>query len=52
MDWDLEGWIDALALFQDDDQRLRDLVMDHGRDRWATNNRHAAGSAFLIAYLT
>jgi hypothetical protein len=52
VDRNQEGWIEALSLFQDDDQRLRDLVMDHGRDRWATNNRHAAGSAFLIAYLT
>lgn len=47
-----EGWVQALSLFQNDDPRLRDLVMALGRDRWETNNRHAAGSAFLIAYLT
>ena len=51
-DWDQPGWIDATSLFQGDDQRLRDLVIVHGRDRWGTDNRHVAGSAFLIAYLT
>ena len=47
-----EGWADARSLFQDDDDRLRDLVMAYGRDRWGTDNCHVAGSAFLIAYLT
>ena len=36
----------------DDDDRLRDLVIGYGRDRWGTDNCHVAGSAFLIAYLT
>ena len=51
-DADQEGWLSARSLFQDDDQRLRGLVIGHGRDRWGTENRHAAGSAFIIAYLT
>ena len=46
-----EGWIEAQSLFQDD-QRLRDLVAAQGMDRWGTDNCHAAGSAFVIAYLT
>lgn len=49
---DQDGWLDAPSLFQDDDQRLQDMVMALGRDRWGTGNGHAAGSAFVIAYLT
>ena len=47
-----DGWIDAPALFEGDDRRLRDLVMAYGWDRWGTDNPHVAGSAFIIAYLT
>lgn len=46
------GWIDALDLFDGDDERLRDTVMVYGRDRWGTDSPHVAGSAFIIAYLT
>jgi len=49
---DQDGWLGADSLFQDDDQRMGELVMAHGRDHWGTENRHAAGSAFIIAYLT
>ena len=49
---DQDGWLEALSLFQDDDQRLQDMVMALGRDRWGTENHHAACSAFVIAYLT
>ncbi len=49
---DQVGWLKAPSLFQDDDQRLKDMVMALGRDRWGTDNCHAAGSAFVIAYLT
>ena len=49
---DQDGWFEARSLFQKDDQRLPDLVMAYGRDRWGTENSHAAGSAFIIAYLT
>ena len=45
------GWFEATSLFEDD-QRLRHLVMAHGRDRWGTENRHLAGSSFIVAYLT
>ena len=47
-----EGWTTAVSLFGNGGQRLRDLVMDHGRDLWGTENCHVAGSAFIIAYLT
>jgi hypothetical protein len=47
-----DGWLNAPSLFEGDDERLRDLVMAHGRDRWGTDNPHVAGSAFIIAYLT
>lgn len=47
-----DGWLGAPSLFQDDDQRLGEMVMSQGRDRWGTENRHTAGSAFIIAYLT
>jgi ferric iron reductase protein FhuF len=46
------GWINAPSLFQEDDERLRDMVMTHGQERWETENPHVAGSAFIIAYLT
>ena len=49
---DEEGWLEAPSLFQDDDQRLQDLVATYGRERWQTEDRHAAGSAFIIAFLT
>ena len=49
---DQAGWIDASYLFQGDDARLHDIVMAYGHDRWGTDNPHAAGSAFIIAYLT
>ena len=49
---DQDGWLEAPSLFQSDDQRLQDMVMALGRDRWGTDNPHAAGSAFVIAYLT
>ena len=45
-------WIEALSLFQWDDRRLEDLVVANGRDRWGTDNRHLAGSSFIVAYLT
>lgn len=51
-DQDQEHWIEAASLFQGNDQRLRDLVLAHGRDRWGTENRHLAGSSFIVAYLT
>jgi hypothetical protein len=52
MDPPAAGWTDAPALFEGDDERLRGMVMAYGRDRWQTENPHAAGSAFIIAYLT
>ena len=44
--------MEADSLFQDDDQRIEKLVMAHSRNHWDTDNRHVAGSAFIIAYLT
>jgi hypothetical protein len=49
---DDDGWLDAPDLFEGDAERLRSMVMAHGRDRWETDNPHVAGSAFIIAYLT
>ena len=46
------SWIGADELFLTDDARLRDLVMAHGESYWGSTNRHVAGSAFIIAYLT
>ena len=46
------GWIGADELFLTDDARLRDLVTAHGKSYWGSTNRHVAGSAFIIAYLT
>jgi hypothetical protein len=51
-DGDQDGWAGAGHLFQDNDQRLGELVMALGMARWGTENRHVAGSAFIIAYLT
>ena len=45
-------WIGADELFLTDDARLRDLVMAYGEGFWGSTNRHVAGSAFIIAYLT
>nr|MBC8279393.1 hypothetical protein [Chloroflexota bacterium] len=47
-----EGWLGATALFQEDDQRLADIVAGYGRGFLGTDNRHLAASAFTIAYLT
>ena len=47
-----DGWTDATDLFLGDDERLRDLMLAYGRNAWGTTNRHAAGSAFIIAYLS
>lgn len=49
---DQDDWLDALSLFQDDNQRLQNMVVALGLDRWGTKNPHAAGSAFVIAFLT
>ena len=46
------GWSDALDLFQNDARRLDELVMAYGQRAWDSPNRHVAGSAFLIAYLS
>ena len=47
-----DQWIEAESLFLRNDQWLRDLVTAYGRDRWGTENRHLAGSGFIVAYLT
>ena len=47
-----ESWTSATDLFLGDDQGLSCLVMAYGRNAWMTSNRHVAGSAFIIAYLT
>ena len=47
-----DGWIDATDLFLGDDERLCDLMLAYGQNAWGTTNRHAAGSAFIIAYLS
>ena len=47
-----EGWLSASSLFQEDDQRLADIVSGYGRGFLGTENRHLAASAFIIAYLT
>lgn len=49
---DQDRWIEAGALFQEDDQRLQDMVSAYGRGRWGTENRHLAASGFIVAYLT
>lgn len=45
-------WIEAVSLFQDDGQRLGDMVVAYGQERWGTDNAHLAGSGFIVAYLT
>ncbi len=47
-----EGWVDGTQLFLNDDEYLENLVMAYGSGYWGTTNRHVAGSAFIIAYLT
>ena len=47
-----DGWIGADELFLTDDARLRHMVMSYGKSYWGSTNRHVAGSAFIIAYLT
>ena len=46
------GWTSARDLFKGDDQRLAELVMAYGQGAWESDNRHVAGSAFLVAYLS
>ncbi|MCY4364956.1 MAG: hypothetical protein OXE17_01820 [Chloroflexi bacterium] len=45
-------WMTARELFQGDDQRLGGLVAAYGQRAWDSSNRHVAGSAFLVAYLS
>ena len=47
-----QGWSSARDLFKGDDQRLAELVMAYGQRAWEIDNRHVAGSAFLVAYLS
>jgi ferric iron reductase protein FhuF len=47
-----DGWINALSLFQDDDQRLQGIVATLGKEYPGTEDRHLAASGFIIAYLT
>ena len=47
-----DSWISGEELFLGNDQRLRHLVQTYGQAFWGTTNAHAAGSAFIIAYLT
>ncbi len=47
-----DGWTDATELFLGDDERLCNLMLAYGLNAWGTANRHAAGSAFIIAYLS
>lgn len=47
-----DQWIGAESFFQHDDQRLQDSVITLGQTRWGTDNRHLAGSGFIVAYLT
>jgi len=47
-----DGWLSASSLFQEDDQRLAEIVAGYGRGFLGTENRHLAASAFIIAYLT
>ena len=46
------GWTNARDLFQGDDRRLTELVAAYGQRAWDSDNRHVAGSAFLVAYLS
>lgn len=45
-------WTGARDLFQGDDARLESLVRTYGLRAWESSNRHVAGSAFLVAYLS
>ena len=45
-------WSPARELFQGDDRRLAELVAAYGQRAWDSSNRHVAGSAFLVAYLS
>ena len=47
-----DGWTDATELFLGDDERLCNLMLAYGLNAWGTANRHTAGSAFIIAYLS
>ena len=47
-----DGWIEATDLFLGDDERLCNLILAYGQNAWGTTNPHAAGSAFIIAYLS
>ncbi|MDE2781246.1 MAG: hypothetical protein OXI91_16450 [Chloroflexota bacterium] len=47
-----EDWTPARELFQADDQMLGELVATYGQRAWDSSNRHVAGSAFLVAYLS
>lgn len=51
-DPDQAGWCAASDLLIGDDARLNDLVTSYGYASWGTDNKHVAGSAFIIAYLT
>jgi hypothetical protein len=51
-DPDQRGWSEATSLFQNDDTKLKELVMTYGHERWGTTNNHVTSSAFIIAYLT
>ena len=46
------GWTGARELFEGDDARLESLVRTYGLRAWESSNRHVAGSAFLVAYLS
>ena len=41
-------WIEAESLFQDDDGRLRNMIVGYGQARWGTDNPHLAGSGFIV----
>jgi ferric iron reductase protein FhuF len=49
---DDSNWTSAGDLFKGDGQRLGDLVKVYGQGAWDSDNRHVAGSAFLVAYLS
>ena len=37
-DFEQSGWVNALSLFQEDDQRLQDIVAAHGKAFLGTEN--------------
>ena len=47
-----KGWTGARELFQGEDARLESLVSAYGLRAWESSNRHVAGSAFLVVYLS